>query len=179
MNLKELFKNQVNSFLLSMHGSIPVGEIEKELREKSIFKAELTREQFDNIFWAYLSALVSQRWIRCCIENRFDSKEIQNLYFRTVLDSFADKKDLEGAASFSEAMYAANSNTEQDPLVSILAAFFKKIGMRESLTTAEVAETFRWLAGVWDGYCSHFDNEFDDFIALLRVQGNAPNLKRG
>ncbi len=178
MKLKESFQSQVNSFLLSMRGSIPIREIESELREKSIFKAVLSQQQFEDIFWAYLSALVSQRWTRCCLENRFDSKEIQNLFFRTVLDAYAEKKDLDGAASFSEAMYAANSEEDQEPLVSILAAFFKKIGMSESLTSAEVVETFRWLAGVWEGYCNHFDNEFDDFVALLRVTA-APQAQPG
>ncbi len=179
MKLKEPFQSQVNSFLLSMRDSIPIREIERELRKKNIFKADLARDQFDTIFWAYLSALMSQRWTRCCLENRFDSKEIQNLFFKTVLDAYADKKDLEGAAGFSEAMYAANSEVDQEPLISILAAFLKKIGMSQSLTSAEVVETFRWLASAWEGYCNHFDNQFDDFTALLRVQGNVPNLKRG
>ncbi len=179
MKLNDPFQNQINSFLLAMRTSVPIHEIEKELRSKAVFNLSLSKDQFDAIFWSYLTALVCQRWTRCCLEHRFDSKEINNLFFKTVLDGYTEKKDLEGASHFSEAMYAANSQEDQEPLISILAAFFKKIGMSQTLTSAEVVKTFQWMAGVWEGYCNHFDNEFDDFVALLRVEGKLPKLKRG
>ncbi len=179
MKLTESFQNQVNVFLAGMRGSMPLREIETELRQKKFLALAVSREQFEQLFWAHLSAQVSQHWSRCCIEHDIDSKEVQNLFFRTVLDAYAEAKDLEGASHYSEAMYAANAEIDQEPLVSILAAFFKKIGISENLTGGEVAETFRWLAMIWEGYCNTFDNEFDDFVASLRVQGGISNLKRG
>jgi hypothetical protein len=179
MKLIESFQNHANAVLLKIHASMPVQEIEAELRCKSILAPRVSQAEFEKLFWAYLSAQVSQHWKRCCLEHKVDSKEIQNLFFRTVLDDYASKKDLTSAAGYSEAMYAANAKEDQEPLVSILADFFKKLGASQSLTATEVAEPFRWLATIWEGYCNNFDNEFDDFIAYLRVQESAPNLKRG
>ena len=159
--------------------TIPVREIETYLRAQGIVAASISQAQFDAIFWAYLYAISSQRWSRCCGEQDIDTKEIDNLFFRTVLDRYAGKKDLEGAAHFSEAMYASNASEEDEPLVSILAAFFKKLGVKEAMASEKVVESFRWLASICEGYSNYFDNEFDDFMSQLRMRDTELNKKRG
>ena len=92
---------------------------------------------------------------------------------------YAGKKDLDGATNFSEAMYASNAAENEEPLFAILVAFFKKLGVKESVTSGQVVESFRWLAGIAEGYCNYFDNEFDDFMSQLRVRNGDASLKRG
>lgn len=179
MKLEDSFKNQVNLTLGEMRKALPMEEIESRLRKENILEKNISTQHFENLFQAYLSALISQNWNLCCRENSIESKEINNLFFRTVLDEYADKKDLDGATHFSEAMYAANTQEEQEPLISILAAFFKKIGASQSLTAGEVAHSFRWVAEIWEGYRNSFDNEFDDFIAQLRMRDGFLKVKRG
>lgn len=179
MKLSEAFQNQVNVILESMRASFPLKEIEAELREKHILKNEISRADFEIIFWSYLYAQASLHWTRCCIEHAVDSKEIQQFFFKTVLEKFSGKDDLERAANFSEALYAANSQSDQEPLISIVAAFFKKIGVKETLSAGEIAHSFQWMASIWEGYCNHFDNEFDDFIAQLRMREDFSSQKRG
>jgi|GEM_PF-3573338 len=179
MKMTESFQNQVSVFLSGMLETMPVREIETHLRDQSIVGSALDRDQFDKLFWAYFYAVVSQRWRRCCREHHIDAKEIDNLFFKTVLDRYAEQKDLDGAANFSEAMYASNSAENDEPLVSILAAYFKKLGVTESVASGQVVESFRWLAGVAEGYCNYFDNEFDDFLSRLRMGATDTNMKRG
>lgn len=177
MKENNVFQIQVNAFLAAMKSSMPLSEIEGYLRTKGIVGMEVSSDDFANYFWSYLSAQVCQHWTRCCLEHSITSKETQNLFFRTVLDSYAEKKDLGSATHFSEAMYAANANVDDEPLVAILVAFFKKMGVKQSLVAGDVAEAFRWLASIWEGYCNHFDNEFDDFMAFQRVQKSTPPIK--
>lgn len=179
MKYTEEFQKQVQIFLDEARRLIPLKEIEAELRVRNILGQSISFTDFEALFWPYLNAQLSQRWSRCCLEHSIDSKEIEQLFFKSVLDAYAEKKDLVGASHFSEAMYASNAKDDQEPLVSIIAALFRKTGVQESLDAAQIAEAFRWLAGVWEGYCNHFDNEFDDFIAQLRMRGNFTSAKRG
>lgn len=179
MKLEESFKNQVNLALSGMRVALPLQEIEARLRKESILEKSITSEKFVSLFQSYLSALISHSWNLCCRENAIESKDINNLFFKTVLDEYSEKKDLEGASHFSEALYAANSHEDQEPLISILAAFFKKMGASESLTGGQISLSFRWMAEIWEGYRNSFDNEFDDFIAQLRMRDGFSKLKRG
>ena len=171
MKLTESFQNQAQVFLAEMPIAFPLDEIEQELRHKKILKPSILSAEFKEIWQAHLKAFVSQLWSRYCIERKIDSKEAQEVFFRTVLDDYAEKKNLQGASDFSEALYAANAKAEQEPLFSILVHFFKKLGMEASIKAEDVSEPIQWLASAWEGYSNHLDNEFDDFIARLRVDG--------
>ncbi|HCM43263.1 MAG TPA: hypothetical protein DIS66_08150 [Candidatus Omnitrophica bacterium] len=181
MNLTDQFYNQAKLFLSDLGSAMPVKEIEEKFREKKMIGPGLSSPDFQKIYYAYLTAQVSQRWSYCCYDQRIDSKEIQNLFFKSVLDHYAAAKDVESATHFSEALYAANSAPEQHTLISILTAFFKKVGADAGgdVTAEHTAELFHWVAGVWDGYCSHFENSFDDFLAELRLKGTLSQGKRG
>lgn len=181
MNLTEKFSKQAGAVFDDLKSAMPIQEIEEKFRSAKMLGADLSGKQFQTIYYAYLTAQISQRWVYCCRDLGIDSKEIQNLFFKTALDRYADAKDLDSATYFSEALYASNSEPDQYTLISILTALLKKVSVGKSLSvTAEgTAELFRFVAGVWDGYCNHFENDFDDFLAQLRLDGALSQEKRG
>ncbi len=179
MNFTDLFKKQVTAYLDDMRVSLPVTEMDAELRSRGLWKINIEKQQFETLFWAYFYAQACQHWVLCCLNNGIATKEIRNLFFKAVLDIYGDDKNLTGATAFGEAMYAANSAENEDPMIAILTAFIKKLGVDGNLAEEKTVEAFRWLAGVCEGYRSHFENEFDDFIATMRINGMNASGKRG
>lgn len=179
MNLTQSFKNQAQVILDDLSATFPFQDLEANFRQNKFVAVELSSEKFRALLLAFLTAQVSLKWSQACRDHGIDLKEIQNLFFKTVLDRYSEAKDLEGASYFSEAMYAANSQPDQLSLTSILTAFFKKLGVSSKTPVSESAENFRWMASVWEGYCHHFENEFEDFVVQLRLRGVVSQEKRG
>src|SRR5689334_7061808 len=106
MKLTESFQDQIKVFLSETQTAMPAEEIYRDFQQRGVLQDGFPIGKFLTLFQSHFFALVSLHWTLCCLNQHIDSKEIQNLFFKHILDFFATQKDLDAAAQFSEALYA-------------------------------------------------------------------------
>jgi len=108
-------------------------------------------------------------WVGCCAHHRIEDKDLQNLYFKEVMNLFESPKSLEDATRFSECLYASNADTEQSPVLGVLAHLFHKLGLEAIVKpgeddTRELNAGFHFMMHVSEGLKVVFETQFDDFF---------------
>lgn len=121
-------------------------------------------EKFGLEFLGLRLALACHAWARSCRENRVTDEKIENLFFKTVMQSFQSSKFLGIAAVFSEYLHAPES--EDQALLPVTALMMRRLGLAEQLGTAQkpvLSPGFRIVVETAEGLKSAFENEFFEF----------------
>jgi hypothetical protein len=108
-------------------------------------------------------------WIGCCAGRGIGDKELQNLYFKGVMDLFASPKSLGEATRFSESLYASNADTEQSPALGVMVHLFHKLGLEAIRKPGDDGEGmlnagFDFMMRVSEALKVAFEAQFDEFM---------------
>jgi hypothetical protein len=109
-------------------------------------------------------ALSCHAWARSCRENKVKGPGIENLFFKTVMQSFQSPKFVDIAAVFSEYLHAPE--TEKQPLLPLTGLMIRRLGLAGELGSMEkpvLSPGFRLLVEVAEGLKNNFENDFFEF----------------
>ena len=108
-------------------------------------------------------------WVGCCASHHIDDKDLRNVFFKEVMSLFESPKSLENATRFSECLYASNADTEQSPVLGVLACLFHKLGLEAIIKPGEddagaLNTGFTFMMEVAEALKIVFETQFDDVI---------------
>lgn len=140
-------------------------------REFCVLEPKLKNSSFVAFCREYVPARLALGcvyWAGCCAHHRIEDKDLKNLFFREVMNLFESPKSLEDAARFSESLYASNADTEQSPVLGVLAHLFNKLGLETIVKSVDdnagvMNAGFHFMMQVSEALKTAFENKFDDF----------------
>ena len=148
-------------------------------RHKAVFDELSAREpalketgtftQFSKEFVPAKLALGCVFWRGICASEGINDKEIENIFFKEVMNLFQSPQSLENATRFSESLYASNAEHEESPVLAIMFHLFHKIGLHATerldadSSEKKVGEGFQFMMGV----CDAMKNAFETLFAEL------------
>lgn len=141
-------------------------------REFCALEPKLKSSAFETFCREYVPAKLALGcvyWVGCCAHHRIEDKDLQNLYFKEVMNLFESPKSLGDATRFSESLYASNSDREQSPVLGVLAHLFHKLGLEAIVKSGNDSDGvmnagFHFMTQVSEGLKVVFEAQFDDFF---------------
>jgi hypothetical protein len=137
----------------------------RALQEADPAFKKVTPAQFGPEFLGMRLALACHAWARACRENKADGgAAVENLLFKTVMQSFQSPKFVDIAAVFSEYLHAPESDDK--PLLPAAGLMMRRLGLTAelgSLQNPKLSPGFRMLVEIAESLKSIFENEFFDF----------------
>ena len=128
------------------------------------FKA-VAPAKFGMEFLGLRLAVACHAWARGCRDNHVKDSGVENLFLKTVMQSFQSPKFVDIAAVFSEYLHAPKSVSEQ-PLLPVAGLMMRRLGLGERMGSVQepvLTPAFKILVEIAESLKSAFENEFFDF----------------
>lgn len=116
----------------------------------------------------YLSArlaLASHAWIKGCQENYVENRAVENIFFKTVMNSFQSDKFVEIAKAYSEYLHAPEVEKHASLAVSLL--LMKRLGIGQKLIKdgkPVLLDSFQLVVSTAESFKEDIENDFFDFV---------------
>lgn len=159
------FKTYAAEVLAGIYGMNDYERVLDSLKECDDTFFDVPSQNFGLEYLAARLSLASHAWVRGCQENYVENRAVENIFFKTVMNSFQSEKFVQVAKAYSEYLHAPE--VEKHASLAVGLMLMKRLGIGQKLMKdgkPVLLDSFQMLVSAAESFKEDIENKFFDFV---------------